>query len=125
MNEIEPFDDPKISNDDDLYRRIPPYQIKEDENRPTSAAFRDLHLPVNLARLTTPAQSMDPEKNRPDFYSWRLACFKTLIPRTLSLQVYMVPEPDNPAHTIVFGEKSLIIRRKLAHSCSWAEFPNG
>lgn len=45
MSDIDYRDDPTISDDADLWRRIPPWHIVSDENigvmRPSSAAFED------------------------------------------------------------------------------------
>jgi hypothetical protein len=42
----------EIADADDLHRRIHPSQVKA--GKPTSAAFEDPQLSVDLARLTTP-----------------------------------------------------------------------
>jgi hypothetical protein len=118
---IEPFNDPAILDIDDLYRRIPPKQI-DDEGRVGLEAFEDLELSVNVAKLTTPQMTMDPVSHFSNFNRWRLASFLAGVPREEGQRVYMQPEENNPAHAIVWGEKSLRIQHKLASACQWVEW---
>jgi len=123
-NNIVPFNDPFIFDNDILYRRIPPWQINPTKNRPNSDAFGSVELSVDVAQLTTPQITMAPVSDQPDFNNWLLASFPAGVPRALSQLVYMKPCPDNPAHAIVWGKKRLSIRRKIARACEWIEWQN-
>lgn len=121
MSIIEPFNDPAILDIDDLYRRIPPKQI-DDEGRVGLEAFEDLELSVSVAKLTTPQMTMDPVSHFSNFNRWRLVSFIAGAPRAEGQKVYMQPVEDNPAHAIVWGEKSLRIQRKLASACQFVDW---
>lgn len=121
-NNIVPFNDPSILDSDFLYRRIQPWQVNPEKDRPNSDAFGNIELSVNVAKLTTPQMTMAPESNKPDFNNWHLVSFPAGVPRALSQLVYMKPCPDNPAHAIVWGKKKLSIRRKISRACEWIEW---
>jgi len=93
-----------IDDDDDLYRRVVPYHIKPNL-QVSSAAFKDKRGPlrrfsVDLARLTTPEESLRP---MPHF---RLIAFRALTPRRLGFTVTHEPESGNYAHCNVEGVSS-------------------
>jgi hypothetical protein len=49
----------QVQSSDNLYRWLHPGQFKWDERRPTSAAFRDPYMSVDVAGLTTLAESYE------------------------------------------------------------------
>lgn len=102
-----------IDDNDDLYRRISPAQYYEKEGRPASAAFRDFELSVDWSKYTTP------ERTLRGYPSHHLASFKAIVPRQLNQEVKHDPVPDNYAHSLVIGKKTLSIARKLARSCKF------
>jgi hypothetical protein len=96
-------DDPSISNNERLLRRVHPSQIKPDpesgEARPSSAAFKSSTglTSVSIASLTTPdAVLVGYEKHS-------LVEFEAAIARSAGCIVVRAPETDNPAHANVIG----------------------
>ena len=94
----ELVDDPSISNDEILWRRISPEDIKPDSVtgilRPTSGAFRTIYMSVNRASLTTP------ENVLADFSTHRLVAFTAGFVRSIGCIVISDPVPD-PSHALV------------------------
>ena len=105
----------EIADADDLYRRIHPLQVKD--GRPTSAAFTASELSVDLAKLTTPEQSLS------DCASYGLASITAGHARSLGQEVFHDPVESNPAHALVKGKKTASIARSLARSARWQVFP--
>ena len=107
----------EVADADDLYRRIHPSQVKD--GKLTSAAFKDLQLSVDLARLTTPQRSLSRHP------SHGLASITALVARSLGQEVIHNPLNINPAHALVIGNKSLATARSLARSATWVLLPPG
>ena len=101
----------EIADADDLYRRIHFSQVKD--GRPTSAAFKHTELSVDLAKLTTPEQSLS------GYASHGLASITAGHARSLGQDVLHDPLEANPAHALVRGTKPLSIARSLAQSAKW------
>lgn len=102
-----------IPDEDLLYRRIPPQHYVKEEDRVSSAAFRDPNLSVDWSRHITPEQSVKGFPNN------HLAALIAKIPRALGQEVYHTPSLRNYAHSSIVGQKSTSVARKLANSCSW------
>lgn len=105
----------EIADSDDLYRRIHPSQVKD--GRPSSAAFKDAEMSVDVARLTTPKQTLT------GYPSHGLASIMAGHARALGQDVFHDPLELNPAHAIVKGNKPLGIARSLAQSAKWEAPP--
>lgn len=105
----------EIADADELYRRIHPSQVKD--GMPTSAAFKDVELSVDLARLTTLERSLT------GYPSHGLASITAGHARSLKQTVFHDPLEANPAHAIVKGHKTLSIARSLARSAKWEAPP--
>ena len=105
----------EIADSDELYRRIHPSQVKD--GRPTSAAFKDLELSVDLARLTTCQRSL----RRYPLHG--LASIITGHARSQQQVVFHDPLETNPAHALVKGTKTLSVARSLARSAKWEVLP--
>ncbi|MCX5781464.1 MAG: hypothetical protein NT145_01990 [Elusimicrobia bacterium] len=103
----------EIGNEDDLYRRIPPYHYVKEDDRVSSAAFAALETSVDWSKRTTPAKSV---ANYPDNH---LASLKAKVPRDKNLEVKHDPIKDNDAHTLIIGKKTQGIRKYLAKNCSF------
>src|SRR3990170_1644051 len=101
----------EIADADDLYRRIHPLQVRD--GRPTSAAFTDPELSVDLARLTTPEHSLSGHATH------GLASITAGHARSLRQDVFHEPLETNPAHALVRGKKTPSIARSLARSVTW------
>jgi hypothetical protein len=101
-----------IQDADDLYRRIAPAHVNPDGTI-NSGAFttrRGEGLSVNLARLTTPEETLRP---RPTF---GLGSLKAAIPTGLGLNVRHAPSPHNHAHSLIEGQNTRAIRRQMAEA---------
>ncbi len=101
-----------IQDSDDLYRRIAPAHMNRDGTI-NSGAFtkrRGEGISVNLARLTTPEETLRP---RPTF---GLGSLLAAIPRDLGLNVRHAPAPHNQAHSLIEGENTKAIRRQMAEA---------
>lgn len=105
----------EIADVDALYRRIHPLQVKD--GTPTSAAFKDAELSVDLARLTTFERSLT------GYPSHGLASVTAGYARSLEQTVLHDPLETNPAHTLVKGNKTPRIARSLARSAKWEALP--
>jgi hypothetical protein len=101
-----------FSDDDELYRRLAPHQIRDDGTVNSSAFKRgkgyDPSISVDLARLT--ASRMDTLRTRPDF---GLAVLRVGDVRALGLAVRLDPLPDNPAHCLIEGLATKDLARRL------------
>lgn len=105
----------EIADVDGLYRRIHPSQVKD--GRPSSAAFKDAEMSVDVARLTTPKQTLT------GYPSHGLASITAGHARAEGQDVFHDPLELNPAHAIVKGNKPLSIARRLAQSAKWEALP--
>lgn len=106
----------EIADTDALYRRIHPSQVKD--GRPSSAAFKDAELSVDLARLTTLERSLM------GYPLHGLASITAGYARSQGQTVFHDPLlPANPAHTLVKGHKTLGIAKSLARNAKWEVLP--
>lgn len=118
-------DDPTISNDDLLWRRIvnQPDWVKRNPDgswRVSSAAFIDRYtgeVSVHLARLTTQEKAL---ANRPDE---GLAEISAGLPRSVDLIVVYDPTIDDSSHSLICPTKGGTISksraRTLAEAARW------
>ena len=100
----------EIQDDDELYRRIHPDQIKH--GKISSAAFKQKtpDLSVSISRLTTP------EKVLHGYPRHGLASLVAAIFRKENLEVYHAPAPCNYAHAIVYGKITESMAKRIADS---------
>ncbi len=109
-----------IQDADDLYRRIAPAHVNPDGTI-NSGAFttrRGEGISVNLARLTTPEDTLRP---RPTF---GLGNLQAAIPRGLGLNVRHAPVPDNDAHSLIEGQNTRAIRHQMAEAANLLMSPD-
>lgn len=116
-------DDETIPDDELLWRRVLPSQIVADEEtgrlRPSSAAFRPSDsMSVSIASMTSVQVELEktPEQS--------LAEFAVGFCRSLGCSVVRQPEPENPAHALVFGgaSKGCLTKtqaKQIAHRAQW------
>jgi hypothetical protein len=132
---MPPVDDATIADDTQCYRRITPHQLVPDDNtgcqRVSSGAFDNEDLSVALGDKIeeddrTPGSVL---VNYPGEY---LVSFTAGVARAVAQIIYREPEPDEPAHGIVFGKKKKSVKRALHDACAWVvqppdacERPNG
>jgi len=120
-----------IPDDHDLYRRALPNQYNKTTGKFTTAAFtlrkkERRHSPglsVDWSEYTTPEKtSVDPNPN----YGGRrlfVGALKARIPRQQDLKVVHTPNQDNPAHSLIRGQRlidshsRLLVADILAENC--------
>jgi len=125
-------DDPSIPDDAELWRRVPPWHIIFDENlgrnRPSKAAFdndRDgSPMSVVLADLVLES-NRGPESVLAGHEGFALAVIIAGLARSRKQGVVRDPQPDEPAHALVFGRKGDSVRRALARESCWVIPPPG
>ena len=96
-------DDPSVSDNERLWRRVHPSDIIRDseseELRPTSAAFRPSEeMSVDIASLTTPEAVLS------NYPHHSLIEFTAGIARKEGGIVVRDPLPDNPSHALICGK---------------------
>lgn len=100
----EIIDDDTVPHSATLWRRIFPEDIYFDSNinrrRATSGSLRDVEgaVSVDLAMLTT----LDEAKARGP--GMAIAEFTAGVVRAVGCKVVKDPQPDNPAHTLIYGK---------------------
>ena len=119
-------DDLTIAGDAWLWRRIPSRHFFFDENlgrnRPSKAAFEDDEdghpMSVVLADLVTASGrgSADVLKGHEGF---AVAQITAGLARSKQQGVQRDPFPDEPAHALVFGNKTDSVRKAFAKTCEW------
>ena len=117
-------DDPAISDDDQLLRRVPPYHWVECPGprcRPSSQTFEDDpdgSLSVDIARLTTLAAVLSGHEQ------YAVIGLSARAARGSGLIVVADPQPQDLAHAIVVGNKTGSRRRALVRSAVWIVAPS-
>lgn len=99
-----------IPDDDRLFRRIPPVWYNKEEDRVTSAAFRDPDMSVNWEKYITPENAV---RKYPAHY---LAALTAKTPRAKSLEVKHSPSRLQHSHSSILGKKTTAIARFLAEN---------
>jgi hypothetical protein len=126
MADSPPVDDPSITDDQALWRRIHPEQVVFDNNlnrrRPTSQAFNNTSgtsgMSVDIADETTVQDTL---KGYPEHL---LVEFEVRLARQLNQGVVREPLPDNPAHAEVMGKKKKSVQKGFYTGCRWVVGPN-
>ena len=108
----------EIGDDDLLYRRLGPDHVSPD-GTVNSNAFKlhgrpDPEISVDLAKLTTPGESL----SRAPSDRFRLGVMKAGAVRELKLVVRHKPIDDNGSHSVIEGAKSKKECRLLAEITS-------
>ena len=106
----------EIADDDELYRRLAPGHVDPDGSV-NSAAFKvrgrpDLHISVDLARLTTPEVALA----RAPRSGFGLGVLVARVPRSLGFSVRRDPLTDNGAHALIEGNNDKVKCRLLARA---------
>jgi len=101
----EVHDDPTISDDERLWRRVFPAAVHENEEpggelRAQSGAFRDHRGPlsVDIGSLTTPDEVLGRAPGM------RLAEFNAKVAREAGCKIQRDRLPDNRAHALIYGD---------------------
>jgi hypothetical protein len=115
-------DYPTISDDAELWRRIPPWHFVDDGNlgqiRPSSAAFED-DPDGSPMSVILGAEVDGPQRALAGHQGFALASITAALARGLGLGVARDPRPDEPAHAVVFGKKNKRVSRRLAMGSRW------
>ena len=131
MSSGEYIDDPGISDEAGLWRRIPPRHIIFDDNmgrlRPSKAAFENhpdgSPMSVFLAECVVQT-NRSAEDLLVEYERFALAAITAGLAREKKQGVAREPLPDEPAHAVVFGRKTDSIKRALAKGCTWVVSPS-
>jgi hypothetical protein len=119
-------DDPTITDEAALWRRIPPWHFVPDENtgqvRPSSAAF-DNDPNGSPMSVVLAAEAIGPEQVLAGHPGFALASIKVGLVRECQQGVVRDPLPDEPAHALVFGHKTKMVRRRMAREATWVVPP--
>lgn len=125
------IDDSSISDDADLWRRIPPEMIIFDENlgdyRPTSQAFSDGSGGGSMSVYLGPevrASGRSPEQVLKAFPGYALAVFSAGLARKHGQGVRRDPLPEEPAHALVVGRKTKAVQKAFARESRWLVRPH-
>jgi hypothetical protein len=107
MADYRPADDLTISDNEQLYLRIFPASdaltVVEGGYRPNSGSLKrgDEPVSVDLGSISTPENTRDRDTSSP----FHVAQFTAGIARSAGCRVVRDPEPDNPAHALVYGNR--------------------
>lgn len=118
-------DDQSISDENPLWRRIPPIHLVPDGEgnyRPSSAAFMDHPNGSPMSVFIVGAESSTDTSllGHPDF---GLVEFSAGLARKLQQGVRRAPLHDHPDHGEVFGKKPKSIQRAFARNAMWVRLP--
>lgn len=127
--------DPSISNEEDLLRRIPPWHFFTDSNlgglvRPSSAAFEDDDdgdpMSVYLSSVLV-AEQREPNSVLTGHQGFGLASITAGLARECNQTVHPDPLPDETSHAVVCGDKESgkkkAVKRKFAQGAKWVVAP--
>ncbi len=123
MTGADPHDDRSITDEDQLWRRIPPRHCIDcpgERCRPSSQTYEDDEdgtLSVDIGRLT----SVEAILSGHDGYA--VAAFSAGVARECGLIVIGDPLPLDPAHALVIGNKSGSRRHALVKGSVWIVAP--
>ncbi|MDZ4800018.1 MAG: hypothetical protein SGI92_17830 [Bryobacteraceae bacterium] len=119
-------DDPSIPATERLFRRIPATWVDWDEQGNaaiSSAAFKDEELSITIESVLTIA-GRAPEDVIRNYPRYGLAAITAGHARSLNQAVARDPEPEEPAHGVVYGQKKRRgIGGKLRDGAEWVVRP--
>jgi len=126
------LDDSSIGNNEDLWRRVPPWHIIYDENlgrlRPSKAAFEDhpSGSPMSILFATLVLESnRTGEQVLADHSGFALAAISAGLGRSKQQAIARDPLPEEPAHGVVAGRKTDSVKRFFAKAALWVVAPTG
>lgn len=123
-------DDVTILSPAELWRRIPPKHLVQDENlgrlRPSTAAFEDhpngSPMSVALADVVI-GTGRTPLGLLAGLEAYALASITAGLARECGQGVSREPLPNEPAHAVVFGRKTDRTRKRFSLECHWVVPP--
>ena len=123
-------DDHTITDAAALWRRVHPSWIVRDDNagglRVSSAAFDDSRdgSPLSVLLAEVIAQTQRTKQDVMAGYErYALAAITAQTARACGQGIARTPEPDEPAHASVFGQKTQSNKRKMAKAATWVIEP--
>ena len=126
MADTEPPDDLTVPNDAVLWRRIPPRHLVDDQNqggvRPSSAAFEDSPdgSPMSAALASGCGGAQDVLTGHEGF---GLVAFSAGFIREQGLRIVRDPQPEEPWHVLIVGNKTRGLRKQLTRNATWVVLP--
>jgi hypothetical protein len=117
-----------VEPDTRLLRRIHPKQVIKDENkggelRPSSAAFKDAEMSVDVEEVLH-RRGLDWHFSLRDYPDYSLTRLPTAHALSLGLDVTLRPLPNNPAHAVIGGKKTQGIANRLRDASEWVHLVN-
>jgi len=117
---MSPVDDPTIGDDEALWRRIAPSQIRVDENgqeEPISGAFNGTEISVHIASLTT-RQAVQAR-----YAHHRIVALTAGDARAAGYAVKRDPQEDDQSHALIIAREELtknpaLARARLLRNCA-------
>ena len=123
-------DDPAIQDEVRLLRRVHPQWIVRDNNlnclRPSSQAFNNSPdgSPMSVIREDVlENEHRSPVSTLAGYPGYALAALTAGTVRQNGQGVAADPLPEEPAHALVFGNKTESVRRRLAKASRWVVEP--
>lgn len=124
-------DDPSILDDAELWRRIPPWHIVEDNNRGgkriSKAAFED-HPDGTPMSVVLGQEVVAAGRDRYSVIAGNdnfcLASVTAGLARSLNQGIVRKPRDIEPAHAEVFGRKTDGVRKRFAREATWVIGPD-
>lgn len=123
-------DDKSIADTTELFRRINPEQIVQDDNtgerRPSSAAFNDSsdESPMSVALGDTlQAAGRSPESTIASYPAWGLVAITARVARDCEQAIVRDPVPEEPAHGLVAGKKTGGRKNTFKRAARWVVLP--
>jgi hypothetical protein len=111
---------PELHPEDRLLRWLHPGQFHPTEKRPTSAAFKDDRMSVDILSMTTVEESYERAQK---IGKNAVASIEYQRIIELGLEVKYDPIEGNDAHALVLGKKTGSISKKLAMECKVEIYP--
>jgi hypothetical protein len=122
MGERAYQNDPAITNESRLFRRIHPSQLVWDDEtglaRVSSGAFRDLDLSISIEAILT-IHELTFEHCLALFQNYKLVSLTAQNGRDNQQIVCSDPTEDEPSHGLIFGTKTSRVRNNLRDASKW------
>lgn len=118
-------DDPTVASEEGLLRKIPKCWIIVDEIdgiKISSAAFRDPEMSILFLSIVESTGRKITEISLP--IDGGLASINADFVRSLGQIIIRDPTTEEPAHGIVYGNKSRSVRRKIREEAVWMVSPS-
>lgn len=113
----EPY---QVKSSDKLLRWLHPGQFNWEENRPTSAAFKDDEMSIDILCLTTIEESYNRGKK---IGKNAVVSITAYLVMEKGLEICHSPVEGNDAHGLILGKKTKSIAKFLANNCEVEIFP--